>query len=119
MNTYEQLTGRWLRDGALLSTGYSGHGAGLNNPAMQNVEGVGPIPRGRYTIGPARDDAHLGPLVMRLIPDPGNQMFDRSAFDLHGDNPQMNHTASDGCIIMGHDLRAIIAIGTDRALTVV
>jgi hypothetical protein len=43
--TYKQSTGELDHNGAAIGAGYSGHGAGLNNPAMQNVHDVGPIPR--------------------------------------------------------------------------
>jgi hypothetical protein len=48
MLTYEQKTGNLLRDGVRLWTGYSGHREGKNNPEMQNVVGVGPLPCGRW-----------------------------------------------------------------------
>lgn len=32
-------------------TGYAGNGPGLNNPAAQNQQNVGPIPQGTYTVG--------------------------------------------------------------------
>ena len=78
--------------------GYSGRGAGLNNPAAQNQRNVGPIPRGDYTVGaPTR---RRGPMTLPLTPDPGNDMQGRSGFLVHGDNPAQNNTASEGCIIL-------------------
>jgi hypothetical protein len=38
---------------------------------------------------------------------------------MHGDNQAMNHTASHGCIIMPHSVRAMVAASNDRTLTVV
>jgi len=105
--------------GSLLATGYSGHGDGVNNPAMQNVHDFGPIPQGVYTIGEPLDPPdHLGTLAMPLTPDPANEMFGRSEFFIHGDNAAMNHSASDGCIILDHTARAAIFAGSDRGLTV-
>lgn len=46
---------------------------------------------------------------MNLDPDDGNEMFGRSLFRMHGDNAAMNHTASDGCIIMGLAVRLEVA----------
>ena len=119
MWTYEQLTGRLLHNGSLIGTGYSGHGDGLNNPSMQNVEGIGPLPRGRYTIGARYHHPILGPCTMNLAPAPGNQMFGRSLFRIHGDNPDGNHTASDGCIVLGPSIREAVDACPDRDLTVV
>ncbi|HEV2709158.1 MAG TPA: tlde1 domain-containing protein [Edaphobacter sp.] len=110
MWTYEQSTGRLSRNGIDAATGYSGHEDGLNNPAMQDVRMVGPAPRGTYTIGPAQLHPHLGPITMELIPDAGNEMFGRSELFIHGDNQQMNHTASDGCLIFNRETRAAIAV---------
>lgn len=114
MWTYQQSTGKLLRNGIDVATGYSGHGEGLNNPAMQQVRMVGPAPRGTYTIGPAHTHPHLGPIAMQLTPDAGNEMFGRSGFFIHGDNEQMNHTGSDGCLIFSRGTRAgISAAGQD------
>jgi hypothetical protein len=96
MWTYEQSTGRLENDGTDVQMGYSGHGPGLNNPEMQNVPDVGPLPRGRYTISPPFEPAK------------DNAMFGRSLFRIHGDNHQMNHTASDGCIVIGYATRCHI-----------
>ena len=98
--------------------GYSGHGDGFNNPDMESVKGVGPLPRGRYTIGPSYDDPHLGPCVMHLDPVEGTNTFGRSLFRIHGDNAALNHTASDGCIIMGPAARRVISASADRELVV-
>ena len=98
--------------------GYSGHGEGLNNPAMQDIKGVGPIPKGTYTIGEAFHHPTKGPCVMRLTPHPDNEMFGRDGFLLHGDNFALNHTASDGCIIQGLDARTSISASTDKTLVV-
>lgn len=119
--TYHQKTGH-LRapNGSLAGSGYSGHGAGLNNPEMQDDRGIGPIPVGLYSIGPARRPVdHLGPLAMPLAPDPDNEMHGRSAFFIHGDNASGNHSASDGCIILNHSIRQMIDISTDGDLEVV
>jgi hypothetical protein len=52
MYTYSQPTGILTRNGATAGQGYSGHGAGRNNPAMQAARDMGPIPQGQYKIGP-------------------------------------------------------------------
>lgn len=105
MITYQVTTGL-LRIGPKSFQGYSGHGAGLNNPAMETVVGVGPIPIGswgiRHWVLTSYEDK--GPLVAILYPI-GHDAHKRSGFLVHGDNPFMNHTASDGCIIQNHDAR--------------
>jgi hypothetical protein len=116
--SYSQSTGNMSLDGAFVGTGYSGNGAGLNNPALQNDPDVGPIPQGSYTIGPAHQDPEKGPVVMALAFDPANQMFGRDGFLIHGDNPAMNHTASKGCIILARNFRQQIAASPDRVLIV-
>jgi Protein of unknown function (DUF2778) len=113
MLTYVQCSGRLLDDaGTLLGTGYSGNTSGLDNPAAEDERAVGPLPCGLYTItAPRHPIDHLGPLAMFLDPDPANEMFDRSGFFMHGDNARGNHSASDGCIVMGPRIRGAIAAG--------
>lgn len=100
MWTYTQRTGNlYNKDGDLTWTGYSGHGEGLNNPEKQNIKGVGPLPCGIYAIGTPFNSEHTGPNAMHLIPDPNNEMFGRGDFEIHGDNKNGNHSASNGCIV--------------------
>lgn len=106
---YRQSTGEFLRGDSVLTIGYSGNGPGLNNPAMQNIRMHGPLPQGLYTIQPPSVHPKLGPVAMELLPYSTNHMFLRGDFFLHGDNGQMNHTASDGCIILPHAVRAAVA----------
>jgi hypothetical protein len=116
---YSQTSGA-LTDpnGNELGRGYSGNGPAMNSPAAQNVLGHGPCPQGLYAIGQFYTDPTKGPIVAHLMPDAANTMFGRSGFMIHGDNPQMDHTASDGCIILAHDLRQAIASSGDKGLTV-
>jgi hypothetical protein len=103
----------------LVGTGYAGHGEGLNNPADEFAKNVGPLPVGKYTIAYALTDAVTGPVSMHLVPDPRNVMHGRGSFLIHGDNAAMNHTASDGCIIMARPIRETIDASRDRELQVV
>lgn len=107
----------WLQDsGALIDPegfkrghGYSGHGEGINNDNYQQVRDVGPIPVGRFYIGPWFDDeGGVGPVVARLVPTEGTDVFGRDDFMIHGDNEEMNRTASDGCIVLNHTLRCLM-----------
>jgi Protein of unknown function (DUF2778) len=118
--TYRQSTGALTHNNVLVGSGYSGHGEGLNNPAMEAAQGVGPIPAGDYHIGAPKDPPdHLGPIAMPLTPAPGNAAHGRSAFFMHGDNAAADHTASDGCIIMPRTVRETVCDSDDHDLTVI
>jgi hypothetical protein len=116
MWTYSQSTGTLYLDGVEVGSGYSGAGPGVNNPEMQAVANVGPIPEGTYTIGSAFTHSHTGPISMRLEPAGTNEMHGRSGFLVHGDNA--THTASEGCIILPRPVREQIAASKDRQLEV-
>jgi hypothetical protein len=114
---YVQETGYLYKDLIFKGTGYSGHGIGYNNPNAEDLKGLGPIPTGNWDIGVFSDHACLGPVVAGLSPH--DSCFGRSSFFIHGDNQKMNHTASDGCIILNHDLRCLIRDSGDTQLKVV
>lgn len=118
---YVQKTGSlYLPNRKKMAVGYSGHGKGLNQPDWQDRVGIGPIPVGRYIIGPAHTPVdHLGAMAFPLVPAKTNDMHGRSAFFVHGDNPALNHTASNGCIILAPGFRAILRDSQDRGLIVV
>lgn len=115
---YSQQSRTLKHNGVVVAEGYSGHGAGRNNPDMENVANVGPIPRGRYTIGGAHQDANKGPVVIRLTPF-GHNARGRSGFLIHGDNAQGNFSASEGCIILNRAARELISNSGDSMLDVV
>ena len=120
MWVYEQVSGKlFARCGALLAQGYSGNGVGKNNPSMQAIKGVGPIPIGTYTIQAPQDNTGHGPFAMRLTQDDTNQMFGRSGFMMHGDNIHAPGTASEGCIIMPRDARERVWNSGDNRLEVI
>jgi len=116
MFTYKQTNGMLDHDGVPVGMGYSGHAEGRNNPAMQAVHNVGPIPQGLYTIGPPHDTPTHGPHVMALTPA-GHDALGRSGFLMHGDN--VKHDASLGCIIMLRTVRDQVSSSVDKQLTVV
>ncbi len=117
---YQQANGSLFLNTIYIGTGYCGHGSGLNNPTAQDQQNIGPIPTGGYTIGPVHTPPdHLGPMALPLYPDPTNQMYGRFGFFMHGDNQYANHSASDGCIIMGPDVRRQVASSDDKTLVVV
>lgn len=97
--------------------GYSGKGACRNVPAAESIRNHGPIPAGLYTIEGCVDSPTKGPVTLQLKPDMRNAMFGRSAFLIHGDNPE--HDASEGCIILPRPVREAIWSSNDRVLLVV
>lgn len=117
---YEQATGRlYDKAGGLVTAGYSGKGESKNKPEDQNLKGVGPLPRGLYTINVPRNSQTTGPYAMDLTPDAGNEMFGRSAFQIHGDSIKAPGTASSGCIIMPRQTREMIWCSGDHQIEVV
>ena len=107
----------------LVGTGYSGHGEGINNPEKQDVENVGPIPQGIYTIGEQKDhitsEGKTLIASMELTPDSNNEMHDREGFLMHGDNDKGNQSASKGCPIFDRATRDDVANSGDNELIVV
>ena len=122
MFTYSQSTGQLKNaeyEDEILGVGYSGNGAGKNNPAMQNVKDVGPIPQGLYVFG--EPTTEKGPLTIPLEPDleSGQNMFGRSGFLIHGDSLEHPGEASEGCIVLGPEVRDMIATAGDFVLKVI
>jgi hypothetical protein len=118
MWTYDQSAGVMSRAGKSY-TGYSGAGRGKNNPSMQAAVGVGPIPRGRWTIGAPYNSANTGPFTLMLTPAAGTDTCGRSAFRIHGDSVKNPGTASHGCVILPRAVRDAIWASGDRELLVV
>ena len=120
---YEQATGRmFLIEGGtrdLIGTGYSGSetDSGKNNPHAQCERDIGPIPRGRYTIG--APFVGPSPFSLRLTPDPANDMCGRDGFLIHGDSIADPGTASNGCIILSRAQREQIWASPTKLLRVV
>ena len=115
---YKQSTGDLFHLGSYEGRGYSGHDAGVNNPALEADAGIGPIPQGMWKIGPAHLSPHTGPLTMNLDPVAPNTAHGRSLFRIHGDNSSGNRSASRGCIILGRALRQAISDSDDQDLEV-
>ncbi len=118
-----QSTGQVTDDqGNVVGQGYAGHGAGVNNPALQNVPMVGPLPQGTYTIGPQRDNRTNNGRVlsgsMRLTPAPDNQMYGRAGFLIHGPHSNDHQDSSDGCPVLNKAIRDQIAHSGDNILKV-
>jgi Protein of unknown function (DUF2778) len=116
---YRQSTGALEQDGCAVGKGYAGTPEGRNNPELQTVSNVGPLPAGKYSIGKPCDTVDHGPFVLRLTPDNSNRMFGRAGFLIHGDSKKAPGTASHGCIILPRGVREKIALSGDCILTVV
>lgn len=123
MWTWDQSAGALSRNGKVVAKGYSGKGAGKNNPAMETVRATGPIPAGRWKIvGPPYDSKSVGPYALKVFADDGklddtHARTGRGAFRIHGDNK--TGTASEGCIILPRNIRQMIWESGDRDLEVV
>lgn len=107
---YFQTTGELWLDEALIGDGYSGHGVGRNNPVMQAIPNVGPIPVGMYVIGPAYTHPKKGSLVMRLTPM--GHTFGREGFLIFGDTAQPSEPC-EGCMLP-HQTRLQISKSDDN-----
>ena len=124
MWTWHQKDGKLTRDGKFVCFGYSGAGEGKNNPAMQGIRAVGPIPRGDWKIGRAYRSENTGPMTIPLYAldgqlDDKHQPTGRSAFRIHGDSIKNPGTASRGCIILPRSIREKMWRSGDRDLRVV
>lgn len=120
MWTFVQQTGALLHDGVTKGEGYSGGGAGKNNPAMQADANVGPIPCGFYSIVALIDrDPACGQYVLVLAPDEATETFGRSGFRWHGDSVDHPGQASHGCIVSPRSLRIDAWEGGDHNFHVI
>lgn len=121
MFTFESSTGRLLDAASkVVVVGYSGYHEGKNNPAMQNVHNVGPIPEGIWDIvgEPFDSDMH-GPYCLRLQPEGLTETYGRDGFLCHGDSNEHPGEASRGCIILPRWARVQIWAAADRKFKVV
>ncbi len=115
---YEQHSGRLRRD-EIAGFGYSGFGAGKNNPELERVPNVGPIPTGRYRIGLPFDCQDHGPVSMHLDPLPDTATYGRVGFMIQEDSGRLPGFASRGGIVLARDLRELIGRSDDRTLEVI
>ena len=120
MWAYEQKTGALLHDGELVEKGYSGFDEGKNNPSMQALHDVGPIPSGEWKVsGPPTTTAEHGPFVLKLTPSNNTNTFGRAGFLMHGDSLHAPGCASKGCIILSRTTREQVWNSGDWDLDVV
>lgn len=84
--------------------GYSGTGAGRNNPSSQGQANIGPIPQGSYSVGSTYNSSRTGPNTMILTPNASTSQNitgsgrDPNSFRIHGNNA--SNDASHGCVIL-------------------
>ena len=107
---YHQSTGELTHDGQYVATGHSGAvGQGRDNPDMEGVQNVGPVPRGDYTVGPQFNSPNTGPGAERLTPQPGTDTHGRTDLEIHGGRRDGNPDDSEGCIILPPSVRHQLA----------
>lgn len=118
--TYEQATGLFTINTPLPCrfVGYAGKGRGKNNPDLQTVKNIGPLPRARYTVEGPFTHPTKGPVCFRLIPELGQPMYGRGGFLIHGDSAAHPGDASEGCIVLPRPAREQIARAKVWLLTV-
>lgn len=124
MWTWDQSAGTLSRGGKIVSRGYSGKGRGVNNPSLQGVAGIGPIPRGRWIMINRYDSKNVGPFTITLnavdsTPDDRHDATGRGAFRIHGDSIRAPGTASKGCIILPRAIREMVWRSGDHELEVI
>lgn len=104
--TFQQSTGLITDEaGEVVAHAWAGHGDGLNNPAMQEIHEVGPLPQGVYEVRPWEDNhPPLGPMVAHLVQIEG-ETFGRDAFYIHGPSSTHYMQESKGCIVVPHVMR--------------
>ncbi len=116
---WDQSAGELIRDGKVIATGYAGAAAAKNNPAMQDAQGMGPIPRGRWRMVAVKDSPNTGPFTIVLEPEPGTDTRGRGDFRIHGDSVRNPGSASHGCIILPRAVREQVWNSGDHELEVV
>jgi len=120
MWTYHQSTGLYELDGVEISYGWSGYEDAINIPAMQDIPGIGPIPRGIWAmLDPPFDDAECGPYCLRLTPALDTKTFCRNAFLCHGRSQARPFDSSKGCLIADLPTRTKMWKGGDHTLEAV
>jgi len=94
---YYQSSGELHLDIGEILKGFAGAPGFINNPEAQNEKDKGPIPRGFYkmTVNNGDRGNKKAPVII-LTPCPGNEMFNRDNFLIHGGK----FNASQGCIII-------------------
>lgn len=120
MLTYVQKTGAILNAGGhLVAGGYAGRGSHKNDPDSDHLVNEGPLPKGFYELEAPVDTPTHGPCVIRLKPDPTNEMHGRAGFLIHGDSIASPGNASNGCIVAGRAVRRYLWEAGDHRMRVI
>lgn len=126
-----QRTGEWVHDNIVKAVGYSGgpaswHDAGAavdgrNNPDMERVPNVGPLPRGLWAmVELIPHHPTLGDYVIRLEPLEGTETWGRGDFAIHGPNAaKAPGYSSHGCPVIERPGRERIWTSGDHVVEVV
>lgn len=116
---YSQSTGAiWKPDFIGFAVGYSGYGAGKNNPILESERNVGPIPRGFYVIGKPYTSTKVGPIAIPLSPH-CHKAHERTDLLIHGDSIKNPGSASKGCIVLPRSTREEIVFSSVKVLLVI
>jgi hypothetical protein len=104
--------------GKVAGVGYAGAPGYINDPSDVSLKNKGPLPPGMYTITSWRRDPKMGPVCASLVPDPQNEMYGRSGFNLHGDSIEHPGCGSEGCIQQNFPVRVRVQASGDSRLKV-
>jgi hypothetical protein len=115
---YEQESGKLFCRGEHVASGYSGFAEGRNNPAMEHVRFIGPIPRGTYRIGYEEQTGAYGPVALPLTPCEGTMAHGRRMFMIRSDSRHLPGTAPHCPLVLPQDIRMVLAASIDRILEV-
>lgn len=100
--------------------GWSGYEDGINIPAMQDIVGIGPIPRGMWVVdGAPFDSPHMGQYVLKLTPAVGTDTRGRNSFFIHGWAVSKPFDSSQGCVVLSAKDRLTLYQSADREFLVV
>jgi len=111
---FSQVNGRvWDSNGSLLGQGYAGRDAGKNNPAMENVKGIGPLPHGLWKpVELFEVHPTVGKFAVRVEPADDETLQrvigygrDPKSFFMHGDSVEHPGLASHGCMVEQRPVR--------------
>lgn len=116
---YSQSSGRlWDYRGQHVASGYSGFEEGKNNPKLEALKNVGPIPRGMWVITGLYNSDSVGPFALKLEPCGHNALM-RDYFRMHGQSKSNWGRASKGCMIFPRSIRERVWNSGDKLLLVI
>lgn len=120
MHVFHVVSGVWEDAvGRIMGRGYSGFPPHTNDVDSESLHNLGPLPRGLYKMTELIPKSSHGPDAIRLEPLPETEMFSRDGMLIHGERalPPPGE-ASNGCIILPHEVRLEIWNSGDHLLEV-